>query len=179
MKKNFKCPADFKTDKIDRQLALLIVNAHYAFQQHFFLAVGEQYTTIRKPSRPRTPIISRKRYWPTVDCPTPVRQRTLTVSTTIVATRTPSTAAWSACRTMACCKRSAAVRIRVNTASSHNVQMCKLHFIFSDKVHKRNRPFCVLFCWKKLRKYLVVSDIFCTFAVSFEWAEKRDDGHPV
>ena len=39
----YKCPADFKTDKIDRQLALLIVNAHFAFQQHFFLAVGEQY----------------------------------------------------------------------------------------------------------------------------------------
>lgn len=39
----FKCPADFKTDRYDRQLALLIVNAHYAFQQHFFLAVGEQY----------------------------------------------------------------------------------------------------------------------------------------
>ena len=39
----YKCPADFKTDKFDRQLAMLIVNAHYAFQQHFFLAVGEQY----------------------------------------------------------------------------------------------------------------------------------------
>ena len=39
----YKCPEDFKTDKYDRQLALLIVNAHYAFQQHFFLAVGEQY----------------------------------------------------------------------------------------------------------------------------------------
>ena len=39
----WKCPADFKTDRYDRQLALLIVNAHYAFQQHFFLAVGEQY----------------------------------------------------------------------------------------------------------------------------------------
>ena len=39
----YKCPADFKTDRYDRQLALLIVNAHYAFQQHFFLAVGEQY----------------------------------------------------------------------------------------------------------------------------------------
>ena len=39
----YKCPADFKTDKIDRQIALLIVNAHFAFQQHFFLAVGEQY----------------------------------------------------------------------------------------------------------------------------------------
>ena len=39
----YKCPADFKTDKFDRQLAILIVNAHFAFQQHFFLAVGEQY----------------------------------------------------------------------------------------------------------------------------------------
>ena len=39
----YKCPADFKTDKFDRQLAMLIVNAHYAFQQHFFLAIGEQY----------------------------------------------------------------------------------------------------------------------------------------
>jgi hypothetical protein len=39
----YKCPSDFKTDKYDRQLALLIVNAHYAFQQHFFLSVGEQY----------------------------------------------------------------------------------------------------------------------------------------
>lgn len=39
----YKCPADFKTDKYDRQLALLIVNAHFAFQQHFFLAIGEQY----------------------------------------------------------------------------------------------------------------------------------------
>jgi hypothetical protein len=39
----YKCPANFKTDKVDRQLALLIVNAHYAFQQHFFLTVGEQY----------------------------------------------------------------------------------------------------------------------------------------
>ena len=39
----YKCSADFKTDRYDQQLALLIVNAHYAFQQHFFLAVGEQY----------------------------------------------------------------------------------------------------------------------------------------
>ena len=39
----YRCPADFKTDKYDRQLALLIVNAHFAFQQLFFLAVGEQY----------------------------------------------------------------------------------------------------------------------------------------
>ena len=38
-----KCPADFKTDKYDRQLALLIINAHFAFQQYFFLATGEQY----------------------------------------------------------------------------------------------------------------------------------------
>ena len=39
----YKCPDDFKTDKYDQQLALLIVNAHFAFQQHFSLAVGEQY----------------------------------------------------------------------------------------------------------------------------------------
>ena len=39
----YKCPADFKIDRYDQQLALLIVNAHFAFQQHFFLAVGEQY----------------------------------------------------------------------------------------------------------------------------------------
>ncbi len=39
----YKCGKNFKTDKYDRQLALLIINAHYAFQQHFFLAIGEQY----------------------------------------------------------------------------------------------------------------------------------------
>ena len=39
----YKCPADFKIDRFDQQLALLIVNAHFAFQQHFFLAIGEQY----------------------------------------------------------------------------------------------------------------------------------------
>ena len=39
----YKCPADFKTDKYDEKLALLIINAHFAFQQHFFLAIGEQY----------------------------------------------------------------------------------------------------------------------------------------
>ena len=39
----YKCPDNFKTDRYDRQLALTIVNAHYAFQQYFFLAVGEQY----------------------------------------------------------------------------------------------------------------------------------------
>ena len=39
----WKCGPNFKTDKYDRQLALLIVNAHFAFQQHFFLGVGEKY----------------------------------------------------------------------------------------------------------------------------------------
>ena len=39
----FKCGAGFKTDKYDRQLALLIVNAQYAFQQHFFLGIGEKH----------------------------------------------------------------------------------------------------------------------------------------
>ena len=39
----WKCGPDFKIDKYDRQLALLIVNAHFAFQQHFFLGVGEKY----------------------------------------------------------------------------------------------------------------------------------------
>lgn len=39
----YKCGPDFKTDKYDRQLALLIVNAHFAFQQHFFLGIGEKY----------------------------------------------------------------------------------------------------------------------------------------
>lgn len=38
----WKCGPDFQTDKYDRQLALLIVNAHFAFQQHFFLATGEE-----------------------------------------------------------------------------------------------------------------------------------------
>ncbi len=39
----YRCPEDFKIDRFDKQLALLIVNAHYAFQQHFFLNIGEQY----------------------------------------------------------------------------------------------------------------------------------------
>ena len=39
----YKCGPDFKTDKYDRQLALLIVNAQFAFQQHFFLGIGEKY----------------------------------------------------------------------------------------------------------------------------------------
>lgn len=39
----YKCGPDFKTDKYDRQLALLIENAQFAFQQHFFLGIGEKY----------------------------------------------------------------------------------------------------------------------------------------
>ena len=39
----YKCGPNFKTDKYDRQLALLIENAQFAFQQYFFLSVGEQY----------------------------------------------------------------------------------------------------------------------------------------
>ena len=37
------CGPDFKTDKYDRQLALLIERAQFAFQQHFFLGIGEKY----------------------------------------------------------------------------------------------------------------------------------------
>lgn len=39
----WKCGAGFTVDKTDVRLALLIVKAHYAFQQHFFKAIGEQY----------------------------------------------------------------------------------------------------------------------------------------
>ena len=39
----WKCGPDFKTDKIDRELALLICNAQYTFQQHFFGAIAEQH----------------------------------------------------------------------------------------------------------------------------------------
>lgn len=39
----YKCGPNFKTDKYDRQLALLIENAQFAFQQHFFLGIGEKY----------------------------------------------------------------------------------------------------------------------------------------
>lgn len=39
----FKCGPDFKTDKYDRQLALLIESAQFAFQQHFFLGIGEKH----------------------------------------------------------------------------------------------------------------------------------------
>lgn len=38
-----KCGPDFSTDKYDKQLALLIVNAQFLFQQYFFLAIGEKY----------------------------------------------------------------------------------------------------------------------------------------
>lgn len=37
------CGPDFKTDKYDIQLALLIERAQFAFQQHFFLGIGEKY----------------------------------------------------------------------------------------------------------------------------------------
>lgn len=37
------CGPDFKTDKYDVQLALLIERAQFAFQQYFFLGIGEKY----------------------------------------------------------------------------------------------------------------------------------------
>lgn len=37
------CGAGFCTDKTDRELALLICNAQYTFQQHFFGAIAEQH----------------------------------------------------------------------------------------------------------------------------------------
>lgn len=36
------CGPDFKTDKVDRDLALTICDAQFAFQQYFFLATGEK-----------------------------------------------------------------------------------------------------------------------------------------
>ena len=39
----FKCGPDFKTDKYDIQLAVLIAKAQLAFQEHFFKAIGEKY----------------------------------------------------------------------------------------------------------------------------------------
>ena len=39
----WKCGPEFKTDKIDRDLALLICNAQYTFQQYFFGAIAEQH----------------------------------------------------------------------------------------------------------------------------------------
>ena len=38
-----KCGPGFTTDKYDKKLALLIANAHLAFQQYFFLGIGEEY----------------------------------------------------------------------------------------------------------------------------------------
>lgn len=40
---HYVCGAGFQTDKIDRELALLICNAQYTFQQHFFGAIAEQH----------------------------------------------------------------------------------------------------------------------------------------
>ena len=37
------CGAGFSTDKMDRELALLICNAQYTFQQYFFGAIAEQH----------------------------------------------------------------------------------------------------------------------------------------
>lgn len=37
------CGAGFKTDKVDRELALLICNAQYTFQQYFFGAIAEEH----------------------------------------------------------------------------------------------------------------------------------------
>ena len=37
------CGPSFKTDRYDRELALAICEAQFAFQQHFFLATGEKY----------------------------------------------------------------------------------------------------------------------------------------
>lgn len=39
----FKCGPDFKTDKYDIELAVLIAKAQLAFQEHFFKAIGEKY----------------------------------------------------------------------------------------------------------------------------------------
>ena len=38
-----KCGPGFATDKYDKKLAILIANAHLAFQQYFFLYIGEDY----------------------------------------------------------------------------------------------------------------------------------------
>ena len=44
----WKCGAGFKTDKTDRELALLICNAQYTFQQHFFGAIAEEHYEKRR-----------------------------------------------------------------------------------------------------------------------------------
>ena len=38
-----KCGPGFATDKYDKKLAILIANAHLAFQQYFFLYTGADY----------------------------------------------------------------------------------------------------------------------------------------
>lgn len=47
----WSCPADFKTDKIDIQLAILIAKAQLAFQEHFFMSIGEKYYDDREVER--------------------------------------------------------------------------------------------------------------------------------
>ena len=39
----WKCGQDFKTDKVDIDLTLTICDAQFAFQQYFFLGIGEKY----------------------------------------------------------------------------------------------------------------------------------------
>lgn len=47
----WSCPADFKTDKTDIQLAILIAKAQLAFQEHFFMSIGEKYYDDREVER--------------------------------------------------------------------------------------------------------------------------------
>ncbi len=47
----WKCPANFKTDKTDIRLALLIAQAQLAFQEHFFMSIGEKYYDDREAER--------------------------------------------------------------------------------------------------------------------------------
>ena len=58
----WKCGPDFKTDRYDQQLALTIVNAHFAFQQLFFLAIGEQYYD-NQESEQTTGRVHQQRTW--------------------------------------------------------------------------------------------------------------------
>ena len=39
----YKCGPDFKIDKTDVKLALLITSAQHAFQEHYLKAIGEKY----------------------------------------------------------------------------------------------------------------------------------------
>lgn len=47
----WSCPADFKTVKTDIQLAILIAKAQLAFQEHFFMSIGEKYYDDREVER--------------------------------------------------------------------------------------------------------------------------------